>query len=68
MTTVKLENGSRLRLKAEHEVKCEIHGITTTWGELDGLQRACVIDGLDVDETLECLLSPGRRAAIRERG
>jgi hypothetical protein len=66
MTTVKLENGKRYKVRNSDEVRCETHGVVTTWGDLDGLQQQCVIDGIDTDVSLECLLSPSRRTTSRD--
>lgn len=46
--------------KDTDEVKCEVHGIVTTWGDLDHLQRLAVEEGLDTVADSECLLAPSR--------
>jgi hypothetical protein len=33
--------------KDADEVKCEVHGVVTTWGALDGIQRLALEEGLD---------------------
>jgi hypothetical protein len=43
--------------KDSDEVCCETHGIVTTWGELDSLQRLACEEGLDTSEDLPCLLA-----------
>lgn len=47
--------------KETDEVRCEVHGITTTWGALDAIQRLAVEEGLDTVEDLPCLLDAARR-------
>jgi hypothetical protein len=46
--------------KDTDEVRCELHGVVTTWGALDGIQRMALEAGLDADEALPCLLAPVR--------
>lgn len=47
--------------KATDEVRCEAHGVTTTWGELDPIQRLAVEEGIDTLDDLPCLLLPENR-------
>lgn len=42
--------------KDSDEVKCLIHNLTTTWGELSSIQQLAVEEGLDTTEDLPCLL------------
>lgn len=58
---VKLANGKRYSPKDGDEVKCEVHGLVTTWGALDGIQQLAVESGLDVSAEFDCLLSPQRK-------
>lgn len=44
--------------KDTDEVRCEAHGIVTTWGALDSIQRLAVEEGLDTRDDLPCLLAP----------
>ena len=46
--------------KDTDEVRCEVHGVVTTWGQLDGIQRLALEDGIDTDKDLPCLLAPSR--------
>lgn len=59
--TVKLTNGKRYVPKNGDEVKCEVHGLVTTWGALDPIQQLAVEEGLDTVADAECLLAPSRR-------
>jgi hypothetical protein len=56
--TVKLEDGTLYEPGDAAEVRCETHGIITTWGALTGLQRMAVEEGLDTAPALPCLLGP----------
>lgn len=47
--------------KDTDEVRCLDHGIVTTWGELDPIQRLALESGLDTSVDLPCLLAPSRR-------
>lgn len=40
------------------EVRCDTHGVSTTWGQLDPIQRLAVEEGIDVTDDLPCLLLP----------
>lgn len=44
--------------KDSDEVKCETHGVVTTWGALDSFQRMALEEGLDVGDDSPCLLAP----------
>lgn len=37
-------------------IVCEVHGVTTTWGQLDAIQRLAVEEGIDTEPGLTCLL------------
>jgi len=39
------------------EVRCDTHGVVTTWGALDAIQRLAVEEGIDTDDDLPCLLA-----------
>ncbi len=60
---LKLEGGGQFVPKAESEIRCDVHGIVTTWGELDAIQQLAVEEGIDTAEDLECLLALSRRSA-----
>jgi hypothetical protein len=62
---IKMENGKRHAPKDSDEVKCEVHGVVTTWGALDGIQQLAVAEGIDTVADSECLLLPSRNAAGR---
>lgn len=56
---VKLEGvKKRYSPKDTDKVECHVHGVTTTWGALDPIQRLAVEEGLDTAEGLPCLLAP----------
>jgi hypothetical protein len=60
--SVKLEGRKRpYHPKDSDEVRCELHGVVTTWGALDPIQQLAVEEGLDVTDDLPCLLSPERQ-------
>lgn len=42
--------------KDSDEVRCAVHGVVTTWGKLDAIQRLAVEEGIDTVPELECLL------------
>lgn len=46
------------RPKDTDEVVCNSHGIVTTWGALDSIQRLALEEGLDTVDELPCLLTP----------
>ena len=48
--------------KDADEVKCEAHGIVTTWGALDPIQRLAVEEGIDTTDDLRCILAPKQTA------
>lgn len=37
-------------------ISCEVHGVVTTWGKLDPIQRLAVEEGIDTVPELTCLL------------
>lgn len=39
-------------------VECLDHGVITTWGALDPIQRTAIESGLDTVKDLPCLLLP----------
>lgn len=49
--------------KDSDEVRCDSHGIVTTWGALDPIQQLAVEDGIDTVDELPCLLAPNFRPA-----
>jgi hypothetical protein len=53
---IKLEDGTEMEPKDEHEVVCEVHGFKTTWGKLDPFQQLAVESGLDTTPDSPCLL------------
>lgn len=61
---IQLESGEMYELKDHDPIKCEEHNVETTWGELDFIQRAAVLEGIDSVEGLECLLSATRKKII----
>lgn len=48
--------------KDSDEVKCDAHGVVTTWGALDSLQRLAVEEGLDTLDDMVCILAINRSA------
>lgn len=61
--SVKLEGiKKRYAPKDSDEVKCDVHGTVTTWGELDSIQQLAVEEGLDTVAGVPCLLLPRRKA------
>jgi hypothetical protein len=44
--------------KDEDEIKCEAHGVVTTWGALSPTQRLAVEEGFDTTDDLPCILLP----------
>lgn len=60
--SVKLEGRRRAyNPKDSDEVRCEEHGVVTTWGELSAIQQLAVESGLDTTSDLPCLLQPERQ-------
>lgn len=58
---VRLEGSSKPYCPRDSdEVRCDTHGVVTTWGKLDAIQQLAVEEGLDTSPELECLLSPNR--------
>jgi hypothetical protein len=59
MMAVKLEGQRKpYHPKDTDEVRCDAHGVVTTWGALTEIQRLAVEEGLDVSADLPCLLLP----------
>jgi hypothetical protein len=59
--SIRLEGQKRPhKPKAADKVECRTHGIVTTWGALNEIQRLAVEEGLDTAEDCQCLLSPRR--------
>lgn len=57
MTKIRLEGKRRLYSpKNDDEVRCEDHGVVTTWGALDPIQQLAVEAGLDTTQDLPCIL------------
>jgi hypothetical protein len=57
--SVKLEGRKRpYNPKPSDEVKCEVHGVVTTWGALNGIQQMAVESGIDTVAEMPCLLLP----------
>jgi hypothetical protein len=55
--TVKLEGRRESYTpKDTDEIRCEVHSVVTTWGNLDPIQRLAVEKGLDTSDGLPCLL------------
>ena len=57
-TTLPLANGCSLRVEDWMEVRCDTHGVVTTWGALDPIQQLAVEEGIDTADDLPCLLAP----------
>lgn len=53
-------------MKDDDEVVCKAHGVKTTWGALDPIQRLAVEEGIDTVPELPCLLTKneGERLTI----
>lgn len=58
---LRMEGGSLFEPNDSTEVRCNEHGIVTTWGSLDPIQQLAVMEGLDVLAGELCLLAPERR-------
>lgn len=55
--SVKLEGRKkRYDPKDTDEMRCEMHGIVTTWGALNAIQKLAVEEGIDTRPELPCLL------------
>jgi len=60
--SVKLEGQcKRYHPKDTDQVRCEIHGLVTTWGALSPIQQLAVEEGLDTQDDMTCLLAPENR-------
>jgi len=59
--TLRGEGGKLIPVTDETEIKCDTHGLVTTWGDLDDIQRLAVEEGIDVLDDMPCLLHPSRR-------
>lgn len=58
-TALRLEGRSRPYYpKDADEVRCESHGVVTTYGALSPIQRLALEEGLDTVDDLPCLLAP----------
>lgn len=57
---ITLKGGALYEPKDTDEVRCDAHGIVTTWGALDAIQQLAVEEGLDASDDLPCLLAPRR--------
>ena len=47
--------------KDSDEVRCDVHGVVTTWGALDPFQQLALESGLDSRADMRCLLAPSER-------
>lgn len=54
-----LAGGKRYTPKDSDEVRCDVHGTVTTYGDLDPIQRLALSEGLDTISGLKCLLATG---------
>jgi hypothetical protein len=61
-----LEGGKRYNPKPSDQVRCDEHGVVTTWGKLDWIGKLAVESGLD--STVECLLLSGSAPAPHQGG
>jgi len=52
-----MEDGTELEPKDTDDVVCKTHGVKTTWGVLDPIQRLAVENGIDTVLELPCLLT-----------
>lgn len=60
---LKLEGSRKIyKPKDTDEVRCDAHGIVTTWGDLNAIQQLAVAEGLDTTDDLPCLLAPATPA------
>ena len=57
LARLKLEGGGAIKVYADTEVTCGVHGTKRRFGDLDGMQRLCVEENLCSVETLGCLIS-----------
>lgn len=57
-TILPLTDGTTLIVEDWMEVRCDTHGIVTTWGALDPIQQLAVEEGLDSTDDFPCLLAP----------
>ena len=55
MEYLTLEDGSVMYPTDDMEVKCQTHGIVTTYGNLDAIQRLALSEGIDTTEDLPCI-------------
>lgn len=59
---VKLEGRRGLYYpKDSDEVRCESHGVVTTWGALTPIQKMAVEEGIDFNDDLPCILEPSTK-------
>ena len=50
-----LEDGI-IEVTNDSPVRCEVHGVETTWGQLDPLAQLSIEAGIDTEADLPCLL------------
>lgn len=55
-TTLRAEDGGTIKVYDSSPIKCEVHGVETTWGELDPIRQLAVESGLDTTADMPCLL------------
>lgn len=59
MSGIKLEGIKKpYHPKDSDEVRCDSHGVVTTWGALSSIQRLALESGIDTADHLPCLLAP----------
>ena len=59
--SVKPIGGKRFVPKPEHVVKCDIHGIVTTWGVLSDIQKLAASEGIDTVADGPCIFEPNHK-------
>lgn len=58
MTMLNLQDGGRLCMKDNDEVRCGTHGVVAIWRDLTPIQRLAVEEGIDALDDMPCLLEP----------
>lgn len=58
--TVAIKGGEHYLPKDADEVRCDVHGVVTTWGALSPIAQLVVEEGLDVSPDMRCLLLSDR--------
>lgn len=53
-TMIRFADGTKYTPKDTDEVRCEEHGVITTWGKLDSIQKLAISEGLDAVD--RCIL------------